>query len=406
RPPRAGRRPPGHRPGLAEALGRPDGHRPGEPRPGRADPGQHGRRGERPRRPPARAVRPHRRRGPPGEDVLRRHGPQARRGAGHRARAAGAVPRRADHRPRPRGARRDVGRDRPPRRRGGRHRPAHHALPRRGRPARRAAGDRRRRPGGRRGDAGRAQARAARRHGGRRARRGRRPRGARGAVAGPRAGRRHRGPGDATRPGGRRRRRGAAGARRAGGGRPPGDLGDRGPSLARRRVPAPRRPLVRGGGMSALVADAVRTPRVPRASLLRHAGFLTARSTKALWRQPAFAIATLVQPIIWLLLFGELFRPVAEIPGFAAEHGSYLEFITPGVVIMTALFSSGWAGTVYIEDMNRGVMDRLLASPVRRGAMIIGTLAYQGLTTVFQTLVILAIAYAAGARFPGGLPGV
>ena len=45
---------------------------------------------------------------------------------------------------------------------------------------------------------------------------------------------------------------------------------------------------------------------------------------------------------------------------------------------MTALFSSGWAGTVYIEDMNRGVMDRLLASPVRRGAMMIGTLAYQG----------------------------
>ena len=53
---------------------------------------------------------------------------------------------------------------------------------------------------------------------------------------------------------------------------------------------------------------------------------------------------------------------------------------------MTALFSSGWAGTVYIEDMNRGVMDRLLASPVRRGAMMIGTLAYQAVTTVVQTL--------------------
>jgi ABC-2 type transport system permease protein len=144
--------------------------------------------------------------------------------------------------------------------------------------------------------------------------------------------------------------------------------------------------------MSTLVADTVRTPRVPRASLLRHAGFLTTRSTKALWRQPAFAVATLVQPIIWLLLFGELFRPVAEIPGFAAAHGSYLEFITPGVVVMTALFSSGWAGTVYIEDMNRGVMDRLLASPVRRGAMMIGTLAYQALTTVLQTLVVVGIA--------------
>ena len=94
-----------------------------------------------------------------------------------------------------------------------------------------------------------------------------------------------------------------------------------------------------------------------------------------------------------------------EIPGFGSG-GTYLEFITPGVIIMTALFSSGWAGTVYIEDMNRGVMDRLLASPVRRGAMMVGTLAYQAVTTVVQTLTVFAIAYAAGARFPGGLGGV
>jgi ABC-2 type transport system permease protein len=143
-----------------------------------------------------------------------------------------------------------------------------------------------------------------------------------------------------------------------------------------------------------------------RGPLLRHAGYLTARSTKALLRQPSFAVATLVQPIIWLLLFGALFRGVADLPGFGAAHGTYLEFITPGVVVMTALFSSGWAGTVYIEDMNRGVMDRLLASPVRRGAMMIGTLAYQGLTTVLQTLVVVGIAFVAGARFPGGVAGV
>ena len=140
-------------------------------------------------------------------------------------------------------------------------------------------------------------------------------------------------------------------------------------------------------------------------TLVQHSTYLTARSTRALWRQPAFAVATLVQPIIWLLLFGGLFQSVVELPGFA-QHGSYLEFITPGVVVMTALFSSAWAGTVYIEDMNRGVMDRLLASPVRRGAMMIGTLAYQGLTTVFQTVVVVGVALLAGARFPGGLAGV
>jgi ABC-2 type transport system permease protein len=139
---------------------------------------------------------------------------------------------------------------------------------------------------------------------------------------------------------------------------------------------------------------------------LRHSAYLTARSLRSLWRQPAFAAATLIQPIIWLLLFGALFESVIHVPGFDPRAGTYLEYITPGVIIMTALFSSGWAGTVYIEDMNRGVMDRLLASPVRRGAMIVGTLAYQAVTTVVQTLTVFLIAWIAGARFDGGFAGV
>jgi ABC-2 type transport system permease protein len=144
----------------------------------------------------------------------------------------------------------------------------------------------------------------------------------------------------------------------------------------------------------------------PVADLLRHSALLTGRAVRSLLRQPAYAAITLVQPMIWLLLFGQLFKSVVHIPGFAAANGSYLAFITPGVVLMTALFSSGWAGTVFIEDMDRGVLDRLLASPVRRGAMIIGSLGYQGLTTVLQTLIVFGIAYAAGARFSGGAGGL
>src|SRR3954451_6951817 len=155
------------------------------------------------------------------------------------------------------------------------------------------------------------------------------------------------------------------------------------------------------------VATTVPAPRsgaVPML-LVRHSTYLTGRAVRTLLRQPAYAAITLVQPVIWLLLFGALFQSVVHIPGFSGS-GSYLEFITPGVVIMTALFSSGWAGTGYIEDMNRGVMDRLLASPVRRGAVMIRTRAYQWLTTVIQTLVVLGISLLVGARFPGGVVGV
>ncbi len=83
-----------------------------------------------------------------------------------------------------------------------------------------------------------------------------------------------------------------------------------------------------------------------------------------------------------------------------------MEYLTPGVIAMTALFSAMWAGTVYIDDMQRGVMDRLLASPVRRGAMMNGTLVYQSITSIVQTVIVLVVAWLAGARFAGGVTGI
>jgi ABC-2 type transport system permease protein len=148
------------------------------------------------------------------------------------------------------------------------------------------------------------------------------------------------------------------------------------------------------------------TTRRPRGSLLGQSALLTGRAVRTLSRQPAYLAISLVQPVIWLLLFGQLFKPVVHIPGFTSGSGDYLEFLTPGVIMMTALFSSCWAGTAYIEDMTLGVMDRLLAAPVRRGAMVAASLAYQAITTVIQTLIVFGIACLAGARFAGGAIGV
>lgn len=115
------------------------------------------------------------------------------------------------------------------------------------------------------------------------------------------------------------------------------------------------------------------------ASFVQDTSLLTARSLRALRRLPVFLFVTLVQPMIWLLLFGQLFKSVVEIPGFDAGVGSFLQFLTPGIIMMTALFGGAWAGTGYIQDMDRGVMDRLLTSPVSRGSMMISNLAYQAI---------------------------
>jgi ABC-2 type transport system permease protein len=105
--------------------------------------------------------------------------------------------------------------------------------------------------------------------------------------------------------------------------------------------------------------------------------------------------------MVWLLLFGQLFKGITTMPGF--PDVPYIAFLTPGVVVMTSMFSNGWSGMSVITDLDRGVMDRFLVTPVRRGSLIAGDLAYQGLTTVLQTVIVLAIGWVAGARFPGGV---
>jgi ABC-2 type transport system permease protein len=135
-------------------------------------------------------------------------------------------------------------------------------------------------------------------------------------------------------------------------------------------------------------------------ALVADGAHFTARGVRALVRQPYFLVITLVQPVIWLLLFGQLFTRVADIPGFST--GSYIAFLTPGIVVMTALFSSGWAGMGFIIDMERGVLNRFLVTPAPRGSLIAGNLGYLALTSAVQSLIIISLGLLAGARFPGG----
>jgi len=131
---------------------------------------------------------------------------------------------------------------------------------------------------------------------------------------------------------------------------------------------------------------------------------VTTRYVRAFLRQPYYVVGTLVQPLIWLLLFGQLFQRATQLPGFSA--GSYIAFLTPGVIVMSALLSAGWSGTSYIIDMERGVMNRFLVSPARRGALISGQLVYQAGMVLLQSLIILGLGLLLGARFAGGIASI
>lgn len=130
---------------------------------------------------------------------------------------------------------------------------------------------------------------------------------------------------------------------------------------------------------------------------------LLIRHVRTTLRIPIWIVVTLTQPVIWLTLYGQLFRRVVDIPGFGSD--SYIQFLTPGVIIMTAFFGSAWAGMGIIEDLQHGVIDRMLATPVNRGAIIAARVLHAGLTVAVQSVIIMALGLILGASIPGGVLG-
>ncbi|MBW8878760.1 MAG: ABC transporter permease [Acidobacteria bacterium] len=137
---------------------------------------------------------------------------------------------------------------------------------------------------------------------------------------------------------------------------------------------------------------------------LRDTWHLFVRLIRATMRMPVFVIISIVQPVLWVLLFGQLFKSVTTIPGFGAS--SYVQFLAPGISIMTALFGAAYSGMGLLADIDRGVLDRLLATPVSRGALIAGRILHAAVQVVVQAGIILLVAFILGARPHGGLPGV
>jgi ABC-2 type transport system permease protein len=137
---------------------------------------------------------------------------------------------------------------------------------------------------------------------------------------------------------------------------------------------------------------------------LRDTWYLFLRLIQATLRMPVFVIISIVQPVLWVLLFGQLFSKVTTIQGF--ESSSYVQFLAPGISIMTALFGAAYSGMGILGDIDRGVLDRMLATPVSRGAMIAGRILHSSAQVIVQASIILLVSFLLGARAHGGMGGI
>jgi len=153
------------------------------------------------------------------------------------------------------------------------------------------------------------------------------------------------------------------------------------------------------------IAYPERSAVTPAGTVLTHTWYLTGRKLHALIRQPWVLAFSVIQPAIWLFLFGALFHKIIDIPGFA-YGGSYLAYLVPGVVAMNAMSGNMWAGMSMIEEIERGTLNRFLVAPASRLAIMNATVVEQAVSTTVQTLIIVVLGYAGGARYPGGATGI
>jgi len=129
--------------------------------------------------------------------------------------------------------------------------------------------------------------------------------------------------------------------------------------------------------------------------------YLFARLMRNLVRQPIWIALILIQPMFWLLLYSQLFRRITELPGFGTT--SYVDYLTPGIAVMTAFFSGTWAGMGTIEDLDRGVIERFLATPARRSAIVYARVLQSAVVASIQALIILVVGLFLGATNGGPL---
>jgi ABC-2 type transport system permease protein len=143
-------------------------------------------------------------------------------------------------------------------------------------------------------------------------------------------------------------------------------------------------------------------------TLLSDTRYLFIRYLKKLIRNPILLGFSLLQPIIFLLLFTQLFSRFSEIPGFAAATGTdnYGLFATAGILLQNAFSSALQSGNSIVLDIDSGFLQKMLVTPVSRYAILLGRLTSDAFRVVVQSIIILALAYVSGYAAVTGVLGI
>ena len=127
---------------------------------------------------------------------------------------------------------------------------------------------------------------------------------------------------------------------------------------------------------------------------------LTRRLFIQLLRRPSTLVAGILQPLIWLLLFGALFSNAPE--GLLPGGMSYGNFLGAGIIVFTAFSGALNAGLPVMFDREFGFLNRLLVAPLRsRSSIVFASVIYITIISLLQSFAIMAMAALIGYGWPG-----
>ena len=133
-------------------------------------------------------------------------------------------------------------------------------------------------------------------------------------------------------------------------------------------------------------------------SFVRDTLMIFRRQERLALRNPAWVIIGLMQPILYLALFGPLLTrlPAATL----GTTGNAYKFFVPGLLIQLGLFGSTFVGFAIISDWRAGVIERFRVTPVSRLAIMAGRVLRDVVTLVVQAAVLVLVGVAFGLRAP------
>jgi ABC-2 type transport system permease protein len=132
--------------------------------------------------------------------------------------------------------------------------------------------------------------------------------------------------------------------------------------------------------------------------------FVFRRQMRLILRNPAFLTIGLLQPILYLVLFGPLLTmlPAGALNGGSGSGGTAeaYRFFVPGLLIQLALFGSTFVGFAIISEWRAGVIERYRVTPISRLAILTGRVLRDVVALIVQSIVLILAGVAFGLRAP------